>query len=193
MTELMKKYSLIILISLLLINCNEKKSEKSELKINSIEKIESKPIKKNDTIYNYWQINLDTTITKKDFNYLGKKFKLELKTFSLNDSAIVRNLGGKYFDYSHTMISDLIISTESQKIEKRFDRKDFKETLNESFYKECNLFSTEIDSIIGNEIFMTTELNVPDTDNQWKVEYSVQINKNEINKLKITKTEYIGL
>jgi len=195
MTEKIRKYLILIILLLNLTNCKQNNSKENVSEINSEDKIETKLNfeKKNDTIHNYWQLILDTTIIKKDFKYLNKNYALILKTFSLNDSAIVRKLDEKYFDHSHTMISDLIISTESQKIEKRFDRKDFKGTLNESFFNECNLFSTEIDSIIGNQIFMTTELNFPDTDNQWKVEYSVQIDKNKIDKMKITKTEYVGL
>jgi len=189
----MRKYLLIILISLLLINCKKKKSKKTDLKINSTEKIESKSKKENDTIYNYWQIILDTTIVKKDFKYLGKDYKLTLKTFSLNDSAIVRNLGGKYFDHSHTMITDLTILSDSLKVERRIDKTDFKKSLDENFYQECNLFKSQIDSIIDNQFFLSTELNVPDTDNQWKIEYSVKLNINEIDNFKVTKTKYVGM
>jgi len=195
MTEIIRKYLLLIFILLILTNCKQNERKKKVYKLNSTEKIDAKSNfeKENDTIYNYWQIILDTTFVKKDFTYLGKNYKLILKTFSLNDSAIVRNLGRKYIDHSHTMISDLIILSDSLKIEKIFDRKDFEQSLNENFYKECNLFSTEIDSIIENQIFMTTELSIPDTDNQWKVEYSIRINKNKVDNMKITKTEYVGL
>jgi len=120
-----------------------------------------------------------------------------LKTFSLNDSAIVRTLGrgyqGVYIDHSHTMVTSFKLLTDSLTDGKRIDRTFFKESLFEDFYKECNLFSTEIDSIKENTVYLTTDLTVPDSDNQWRVWYTLKVINDKIDSLVIKNTDYVGL
>jgi len=192
----MKQFLLFILIISILISCNGKKSEKikpnpeAELKV-----VETK--KEQDTTYNYWELILDTIADKKEFKILDKNYILELKTFSLNDSSIVRNLGQGdsqvYLDHSHTMVTDLKLLTDSIVHKKRIDRTDFEKSLIPEFYAECNLFSTEIDSIIENNIYLTSDLAVPDTDNQWRVWYSIELTNDQLGNLKIKEADHVGL
>ena len=150
-----------------------------------------------DTIYNYWELILDTTKVEREFDISEKKYSLEIKTFSLNDSAIVRTLGrayrGVYIDHSHTMVSDFNLSTDSLISMKRIDRTFFKDSLFNDFYKDCNLFSTEIDSIKENVIFLKSDLAIPDSDNQWRVWYTLKIANDKIDSLVIKYTDYVGL
>jgi hypothetical protein len=194
----MKQLLILIFVIAILSSCvdyerknTQSESEKqTELKIAEIGK-------KNDTIFNYWELILDTISDQKEFKNLNKNYKLKLKTFSLNDSLIIRNLGQgesqAYLDHSHTMVTDLELFTDSIVDRKRIDRTFFKKSLITEFYQECNLFSTEIDSINGNTIYLTSDLNVPDTDNQWRVWYSIKINNNKLEKLEVKKTDYVGL
>tara|TARA_B100000678_G_scaffold183402_1_gene153271 strand:+ start:115 stop:390 length:276 start_codon:yes stop_codon:yes gene_type:complete len=76
---------------------------------------------------------------------------------------------------------------------KQIDRSDFSKSLIPEFYTECNLLLSEIDSIIGNNIYLTSDLTVPDTNNQWRVWYSIKINNNPLGKLEIKETDYVGL
>jgi hypothetical protein len=188
----MKQFLILILIFSILSSCDRKKSEKIQSEFKNVE-----IVKKQDTIYNYWELILDTIADQKDFKIFNKNYKLELKTFSLNDSLIVRNLGqGEkqvYLDHSHTMVTDFNLLSDSIIDKKRIDRTDFEKSLIPEFYTECNLFSTEIDSIVGNSVYLTSDLAIPDTDNQWRVWYSIKINKNRLGNLEIKEADYVGM
>jgi len=200
----MKQLLILILTLSILSSCDRKKSDKtqSELKaetksgpIKEAENIQSK--KKRDTIKNYWALILDTISSKKEFEISDLKHSLEVKTYSLNDSSIVRNLSQNgeqvYLDHSHKMVTDFKLLTDSIVDKKQIDRTDFEKSLFPEFYAECNLFSTEIDSIIGNSIYLNSDLAVPDSDNQWRVWYSIKINNKRLEKLEIIDTDYVGL
>jgi hypothetical protein len=194
----MKQILILPLTILLLSSCDEKNRKttqtdfgpKTELKIIKTEK-------KQDTIYNYWELILDTISDQKAFKVLNKNYTLELKTFSLNDSLIIRNLGQRepqvYLDHAHTMITDFKLITDSIVDQKRIDRTNFVKSLIPEFYVACNLLSTEIDSIVGDIVYLTSALAVPDTDNQWRVWYLIRINKNRLGNIEITESDYVGM
>jgi hypothetical protein len=193
----MKQTLFLIFTFLILSSCNKIKSDKMQSENVIIKKNEDeKDLKKQDTILNYWEIILDTITEQKEFKNIGNS-KLVLKTFSLNDSLIVRNLGKVenqiYIDYSHTMVTDIKLFTDSNFDIKRIDKTKFKKNLDSEFYAECNLFSTKINNIVGNEIFLSSDLNIPDTDNQWRVWYSIKIKNNKLENIEINKTEYVGM
>tara|TARA_R110002072_G_scaffold174802_6_gene330428 strand:- start:5402 stop:5965 length:564 start_codon:yes stop_codon:yes gene_type:complete len=187
----MKNILILFLTISLLSSCDKTKRETTQTDL----EIETE--KKQDTIYNYWELSPDTISYHKKFKILNKDYSLDLKTFSLNDSLIVRNLGQErdqvYLDYSHTMVTDLALLTDSIVDKKRIDRTDFKQALNQEFYKECNLFSTTIDSIVGNTFYLTSDLAVPDTDNQWRIWYSIKVTNNRLGNIEIKETNYVGL
>lgn len=58
---------------------------------------------------------------------------------------------------------------------------------------KCNLYTTEIDSIKENTIYLNSSLAVPDTDNAWKVWYTIKIKNNKLENLDINETDYVGL
>ena len=91
------------------------------------------------------------------------------------------------------MVTNFKLVTDSIVDKKQIDRTDFEESLFPEFYAECNLFSTEIDSIVENSIYLSSDLAVPDSDNQWRVWYSIKINNKRLEKLKIIDTDYVGL
>lgn len=74
----------------------------------------------------------------------------------MNDSLFIGNSDpGEsqiYLDHSHTMVTEFRLLTDSIVDRKRIDRTDFEKSLILEFYRECNLFSTKIDSIAGNSI-----------------------------------------
>jgi len=206
----MKQFLSLILIFSILSSCDRKKSDKTESEFNpktqlkaetksepkkKLETIQSK--QKRDTINNYWALILDTIYSKKEFKISDFKHTLELKTYSLNDSSIVRNLARKgeqvYLDHSHKMVTDLKLLTDSIVDKKQIERADFKKILIPEFLVECNLFSTEIDSISENTVYLTSDLAVPDTNNQWRVWYSIKIKNNRIGKLEIKESDYVGM
>ncbi|WMI68236.1 hypothetical protein [Mangrovimonas sp. YM274] len=194
----MKQLLILVLIFSILSSCDQKKSDKIQSKLEQKTELETVKAKKQiDTINNYWALILDTISSKKEFKILDLKHTLEIKTYSLNDSSIVRNLSQKgeqvYLDHSHKMVTDLKLLTDSIVDKKQIDKTNFEKKLIPEFYAECNLFSTEIDSIVGNNIYLTSDLAVPDTDNQWRVWYSIKINNNRLRKLEIKETDYVGL
>ena len=201
----MKQLRFLIIIVSVFISCTQKKTElkTNTIKIEKVIKTEPKTefkridYLKKDTIYNYWALILDTITDKKDFKIFDKNYSLQLKTFSLNDSAIVRDLQGYgnkiYKDHSHTIVTDLSLATDSLITHKRINRSDFREFLYADFYSECNLYTTEIDSIAQDTIFLSSDLAVPDTDNQWEVWYYYLVKDGKIDSLVFKNAEYVGL
>ncbi|MBL4592215.1 MAG: hypothetical protein JKX68_00190 [Flavobacteriales bacterium] len=206
----MKQLLILIFTISILSSCDRKKSDKiqSEFKQKTVSKTEMdsklnaeleivQSKKKKDTINNYWALVSDTISNKREFKISELKYTLELKTYSLNDSSIVRNLASgeeqAYLDHSHKMVTDFKLLTDSIVDRKQIDRTDFEKYLIPEFYAECNLFSTKIDSILGNTFYITSDLAVPDTDNQWRVWYSIKINDNRIGNLEIKEADYVGM
>tara|TARA_R110002051_G_scaffold113010_2_gene185715 strand:- start:4705 stop:5349 length:645 start_codon:yes stop_codon:yes gene_type:complete len=194
----MKQLLILILIFSFLSSCDRKKSDKNQSEFEQKTELETvQSVKEKDTINNYWALILDTISSKKEFKFSDLKYILELKTYSLNDSSIVRNLtqDGEqpYLDHSHKMVTDFKLLTDSTLDKKQIDRTDFKKSLIPEFYAECNLLTTEIDSILGNNIYLNSSLGVPDTDNVWTVWYSIKIKNNRIGNLEINKTDYVGM
>jgi hypothetical protein len=194
----MKQLLIIVLIFSCLSSCDRKKSDKIQSELEQKTELETvKSKKENDTIHNYWALILDTISSKNEFKISDLKHTLELKTYSLNDSSIVRNLaqtGEKpYLDHSHKMVTDFKLLTNSTVDKKQIDRTDFKKSLIPEFYAECNLLTTEIDSVSGNVVYLNSSLGVPDTDNVWTIWYSIKIKNNRIENLEINKTDYVGM
>lgn len=206
----MKQLLYLILIFSILSSCAQKKSDKTQSEFKSNTEIttetESEPIKesnnihskkKKDTIHNYWALILDTISSKEEFKISELKHTLEVKTYSLNDSSIVRNLSQNgeqtYLDHSHKMISDLILLTDSIVDKMQIDRATFENSLIPEFYAECNLLTTEIDSTNANTVYLNSSLGVPDTGNIWTVWYSIKIKNNRIGNLEINKADYVGM
>lgn len=120
----MKRMLLYLFISfILIIGCDQKKSNenKSELEPTIVLNETNK-----DTIHNYWELILDTIAYRKEFRISDIKHILELKTYSLNDSLFVRNLGvidsQTYIDHSHTMISDIKLFVGNTINQKRIEK-----------------------------------------------------------------------
>ncbi|MEO1487608.1 MAG: hypothetical protein AAFU57_17865 [Bacteroidota bacterium] len=202
----MKQLGFLIFALTIMLSCNQQKDQKErsdkqsepEKELNSqvideILKLENR----RDTIHNYWELILDTISEHEEFEVDSKNYKLEVRTYSLNDSAIIRNLSDfnsqLYLDYSHTMVTDFYLRTDSITEHRQIDRADFESVLFPEFYAECNLYSSEIDSIVGDVIYLTSDLAVPDTDNQWRVWYSLKINDERLAVLEIREVDYVGL
>ena len=192
------KQLLILIFIFSFVSCDRKKSDKIQSEVEQkieLETVQSK--KKTDTINNYWALILDTISSKKEFKISDLKHTLELKTYSLNDSSIVRNLAQDgehpYLDHSHKMVTDFKLLTDSTVDKKQIDRTDFEKSLIPEFYAECNLYTTEIDSIRANTIYLNSSLAIPDTDNVWRVWYSINIKNNRLGNLNIKETDYVGL
>ena len=194
----MKQLLILVLIFSFLSSCDRKKSDKNQSEFEQKTEVETvQSIKEKDTINNYWALILDTIYSKKKFKFSDLKYTLELKTYSLNDSSIVRNLAQDgeqpYLDHSHKMVTDFKLLTDSTVDKKQIDQTDFKKSLIPEFYAECNLLTTEIDSILGSNVYLNSSLGVPDTDNVWTVWYSIKIKNNRIENLEIIKTDYVGM
>lgn len=191
----MKRMLLYLFISfILIIGCDQKKSNenKSGLEPTIVLNETNK-----DTTHNYWELILDTIAYRKEFRISDIKHILELKTYSLNDSLVVRNLGiidsQTYIDHSHTMVSDIKLFVGNTINQKRIEKTNFEKELIPEFYAECNLYSTQIDSIAGNIIYLASDLAIPDTDIQWRVWYSIKIVDNQLGKIEIKESDYVGL
>jgi hypothetical protein len=195
------QFNLLLLLTIsVLTSCNQKKDGSQMENLNkhsdslSVDETAYGDVKmrqKQDTIRNYWQLTYDTIASRTDLKILDENYILELKTFSLNDSAIVRKLDDKYIDYSHTIVTDIQVINNSNIVQKRIDKTIFKEHLIPEFYDECNLLYTEYESVLNNQIHLTSILSIPDTDNQWQVKYSLSLSE-DIDRLMVKDVSYVG-
>lgn len=195
------QFNLLLLLTIsVLISCNQKKDgsqmenlhkHSDSLSVDGTTYGDVEMRQEQDTIRNYWQLTYDTIASRTDLKILDENYILELKTFSLNDSAIVRKLDEKYIDYSHTIVTDIKVINNSNIVQKRIDKTIFKEHLIPEFYDECNLLYTEYESVLNNQIHLTSILSIPDTDNQWQVKYSLSLSE-DIDRLMVKDVSYVG-
>jgi hypothetical protein len=163
----MKQLLILILTFSILSSCDRRKSEKtqSELKPKTELKVVTKSeSKKNDTTVVYWQTDFDTIRNNQEIKIGNDKHKLELKTYSLNDSSIV-SINGNYKGIYHDYVSEIILTKLNDTVlNRKLTKRVFKDSLNSEFYKLCVLTGIEYAGIRSNRLFFKGELNVPDTD-----------------------------
>tara|TARA_R110002020_G_scaffold97708_5_gene233174 strand:+ start:3446 stop:4024 length:579 start_codon:yes stop_codon:yes gene_type:complete len=192
MIKPMKNIVVLFLISIL-IGCNgKKKTFPSPV----VEGKNDEVLIRSDTIINYWELEFDTIKSTKNFQFENMEFRLDLKTYSLNDSLIKRDLSNgtnSYLDYSHTKITRLQLSNEHVVTTMNIKKDAFRTILDKDFYENSNLLSTELDRISHDTLHMISELNIPDTDIQWQIKYYYLILDNRIAKPYIVSKEYVGL
>lgn len=186
----MKKTLIILFTFSLLYSCDNKKSSNSQ---NDFELQREFEVLENQK---KWESIADTIFNRKEFIISGQKHIFELETFILSDSSTVRNLRqgvSQVLDPSHKVVTDLKLSINSEKDQKRINKTDFQKILEPQFYQETNLFLTQIDSVIGNKIYLTSDFAVLDSDNQWRVSYSIKIENNRLSEIEVEQKDYIGL
>jgi len=181
-----------------LVSCNQKKTAKTQPNLQHKKELETLQLtKKKDTIKYYWALTTDTVFYKKHLEIHHLKQTLELKTYSLNDSSMVRVLSQNkehvYVDHAHKKVTDFKLRTNTTITKKQIDFTDFKKILNPEFYTACNLFSTEIDSLSEDAIYLTSDLAIPDTDHQWRVRYLIKIKGKQLGALEFLKTTHVGM
>lgn len=183
----MKQFFILIITFSILSSCGRKKSEKiqSEFKTKTELKIEttSRP-KKNDTTVVYWQTDFDTIQKNQELKFGNEKLKLELKTYSLNDSSII-SVNGNYIGIYHDYVSEVILTRLNDTIlNRKLTKKKFKDSLNNEFYKLSVLTGIEYNGIRSNKLYFKGQFNVPDTDwvieNEFVIFYQTK-KKNKIN------------
>lgn len=171
----MKQLLILILALSILSSCDRKKSEKtqSEFKPETELKTELKPEqKKLDTTVVYWQTDFDTIRKYQEVQIGNEIHQLELKTYSLNDSSIVRindlNKPIIYKDIYHDNVTEIILKKGNDVILKSQVKKaTFKDSLDGDFLKYSVLRSVEYDFIRSNRLYFKADIDVPDTD--WAV------------------------
>ena len=126
-----------------------------------------------DTIVGYWKTDFDTIIETQSFNLDNTKLAVEVKTFCLNDSSIIRtnqvNDSTVYKDVYHDYVSDLTFKKgEKTLIHRTINKRSFRDSLAPEFFQYSVLRSVTNISIRSNRIYLTATLNVPDT--AWLIE-----------------------
>ncbi len=168
----MKQLLILILALSILSSCDQKKSKKtqSEFKPETELKTEPEPeLKKLDTTVVYWQTDFDTIRKYQEVQIGNEIHQLELKTYSLNDSSIVRindlNKPIIYKDIYHDNVTEIILKKGNDVILKSQVKKaTFKDSLDGDFLKYSVLRSVEYDFIRSNRLYFKADIDVPDTD-----------------------------
>lgn len=189
--------SLLILI-LLLSGCKEKEQSTDLIEPEQEQTFrEADAQSKMDTIHNFQAVRYDTIVDKRDVRISNMEYRLELLTFSLNDSSVVRQSGTdgsyRYVDHLHKTVTEVKLMNDAILDRIRIDKTNFKKSLDPEFYSDCNLMSTRIDSLKDRTVYLTTDLAIPETDDQWRVWYTMDIVNDKLSKIVITHTDYVGL
>jgi hypothetical protein len=121
------KNLLILLVLLVMISCtknqNQTKKNKSEEiqnkeELSKYDLIEEKQGK--DTINNFWSIDLDTIKSSQIIKSNKEDFDVKVYNYSLNDSSIVKNVGGDSyhvnFDIYHDRVSEIFLKKNNKNV-----------------------------------------------------------------------------
>jgi len=186
----MKKLLFLILAISLLTSCNDKKTEKTQVEIELKTELKSEKV---DTTVVYWQTNFDT-IKKTQEIYIGNdKHELELKTYSLNDSSIVKT-SENYKEIYHDNVTEIIIKKGKELILKSLVKKStFKDSLDGDFLKYSVLRSVEYDNIRSNRLYFKADIDVPDTDWAFGVDFAVFYQTDKKGQIDFWNVKEIGL
>jgi len=174
------------------------KTETDNLKTSSVKKNEIQKDKKLDTVVVYWQTEFDTIIEKKMLNIENQGYELELKSFSLNDSSVIRwndlNKPIIYKDIYHDYVTDLTLTKGTAVIlTARINKESFKDSLDGDFYKHSILRRIEYDFTRSNRLYLKAILNVPDTDWMLENEFAIFFRTNKKGQLDYWNFKDIGL
>lgn len=197
----MKKLLILIILFSILSSCNQKKSEKtqSEFTTNTELKIEPKSESiKIDTTVVYWQTDFDTIRNIQQVKIGNEIHQLELKTYSLNDSSIVRindlNKPIIYKDIYHDYVTEIILKNENDIILKsKLNKTTFRDSLDGDFLKYSVLRGVEYDFIRSNRLYFKSHINVPDTDWSIGADFAIFYETEKKGQLEILDIKDIGL
>ncbi len=176
----MKQLLILIITFSILSSCNQKKSEntQSELKVETERKL-----KKIDTTVVYWQTDFDTISSSQKILIGDYEHQLEIKSYSLNDSSIV-NINGSNKEIYHNYNFEIILKKQKDTILKsEFHKENFKDSLNNEFYKRCILLRVEYNGIRSNRLYFKGGFFVPDTDWGFGNEFAIFYQTDKKNQL----------
>lgn len=152
----MKHLLIIILLATLTLSCNKSKQAKEVVPIYNV--------KSQDTIVTYWQTDFDTIVKNKDVQIGNLVHQLQIKTFSLNDSSIVK-INGNSKEIYHNSLTEIILKYDEQIILKsQLNKQTFKDSLSGDFLKHAVLYNVDYDFIRSNRLYFKAEVVVPDSD-----------------------------
>lgn len=176
----MKQLLILIITLSILSSCNRKKSKKTVAELN----VETgTKLNKIDTTVVYWQTDFDTISDSQEIMIGNSKHQLEIKSYSLNDSSIV-NIKGNNKKIYHNYNFEIILKKQNDTILKsEFYKKNFKDSLNNEFYKRCILLGVEYEGIRSNRLFFTGGFFVPDTNWAFENEFSIFYQSEKKNQL----------
>lgn len=197
----MKQLLSLILIFSFLYSCDNKKPEKtqSEFKPKTEPKTELKvEPKKLDTTVIYWRTDFDTIRKNQEMKIGNENHQLELKTYSLNDSSIVRindlNKPIIYKEIYHDNVTEIILRKRNEIVLKSLVKKStFKDSLDGDFLKHSVLRAVEYDFIRSNRLYFKAHINVPDTDWSLGTDFAIFYQTDKKGKIDFWNIKDIGL
>lgn len=173
-----------ILILLVLVSCNKNQNQTKKIDSEEIQNkeelskydlVEEKEDK--DTKKKYWNIDLDTIKSSQIIHSNKEDFELKVYNYSLNDSSVVKNVGGDSyhvnFDIYHNRVSEIILQKNNKNIVTKKIDKDNLKIKDKEFNKYSIIKYTEFIHEKNGELFFRSTLNVPDTDWVEKIEFSI--------------------
>jgi hypothetical protein len=145
----------------------------------------------------YWSLDFDTTEYETALLIDSESLRLEIQTFSLNDSSIANDIWidkengrngqlEKAIDISHEQVSRIkIIKNDSTISELMISKFDFEKVLPKEFFKHATIQFIHFIKVENKELYFNGTLNVPDTDWQENVGFKLPVTLNEISIIKI--------
>ncbi|MBR9831324.1 DUF4738 domain-containing protein [bacterium] len=151
-----------------------------------------------DTTVVYWPTDFDTIRKSQEVKIGNNIHKLELKTYSLNDSSIVRindlNRPIIYKDIYHDNVTEIILKKGNDVILKsQVKQATFKDSLDSDFFKYSVLRSVEYNSIRSNRLYFKADIDVPNTDRAIEADFAIFYQTEEKGKIDYWNIKDIGL
>lgn len=194
----MKKLFVPILTICILTSCYTPKAEKTEIK-EALDSQDStnEPETKTDTVSTIWEVEMDTTRSTQNIRIDNRNYKVEIITYSFNDSSITwLNRSGKpvFKDIYHNHKSDIYLV---EKVDTVFNvpvtKNIFKDSLESEFYERSIIWNIEYESVRLNRLYFSVELLVPDTDWAMKGKMAIFFRADKKGQIDFGGFENIGL
>lgn len=137
------------------------------------ENVNSKDTATTNTIEkNYSPIDNDTIVNVKELLLYNQPYKLTIKKYCLNDSAIIKeiidlddknNLKHKISNFSHNYAVDIVLTQGTKEIiSRQVSKETFKDSLTIEFFKSAILHEIQYEAVRTNRLYFTANFLTPE-------------------------------
>jgi len=131
----------------------------------------------------YSPIDQDTAVFVKELLLYNQNYKLTIKKYCLNDSAIIKEIIGqddksngtnKILNFSHNYAVDILLTQGNKEIISRQVSKDtFVDSLITEFYKTATLLDIQFEAVRTNRLYFNAKLKAVEPGNNKEIKFAI--------------------